>query len=153
MHFDKILVTTDLSDDSLRAFDVAAYQAKMEGTRVTLLTVLEEPLTPAALYRYLPTPETVKEIEQDVEQYTREQLSKFAEKHFHGLKIDCQVIRSKQSAAEAICDYAKRNGFNLIVLSSHGRGALGRLIMGSVAERVLRFAPCPVLIVPKNNAK
>jgi nucleotide-binding universal stress UspA family protein len=46
-----------------------------------------------------------------------------------------------------ILRYAKDNGINLVVMGTHGRGPLGHVVMGSVAERVVRKAPCPVLTV------
>jgi nucleotide-binding universal stress UspA family protein len=46
-----------------------------------------------------------------------------------------------------IVDYARREGFDLIVMGTHGRTGLKHVVMGSVAERVLRAAPCPVLVV------
>jgi nucleotide-binding universal stress UspA family protein len=49
--------------------------------------------------------------------------------------------------ANAIVAYARQNDVDLIIIGTHGRGAMGRLIMGSVAERVVRTAPCPVLTV------
>ena len=49
--------------------------------------------------------------------------------------------------AEAIVDYAQQHAIDVIVMGTHGRGALGHLFMGSVAERVVRTATCPVLTV------
>jgi nucleotide-binding universal stress UspA family protein len=51
------------------------------------------------------------------------------------------------SPAYAIVDYAREYDIDLIVMGTHGRGALAQLMMGSVAERVVRIAPCPVLTV------
>ena len=57
------------------------------------------------------------------------------------------VVMTSTSPAYAIVDYARENGIDLIVMGTHGRGALAHLLMGSVAERVVRLAPCPVLTV------
>jgi universal stress protein A len=57
------------------------------------------------------------------------------------------VVMTSVSPASAIIDYAKENLIDLIVLGPHGRGALAHLLMGSVAERVVRLASCPVLTV------
>ncbi|HKF70044.1 MAG TPA: universal stress protein, partial [Vicinamibacterales bacterium] len=57
------------------------------------------------------------------------------------------VVMTSGSAAYAIVDYARENGIDLIVLGTHGRGVLAHLMMGSVAERVVRIANCPVLTV------
>ena len=57
------------------------------------------------------------------------------------------VIVTSNAPAFAIVDYAKSSAINLIVIGTHGRGAMAHLLMGSVAEHVVRIAPCPVLTV------
>jgi nucleotide-binding universal stress UspA family protein len=56
-------------------------------------------------------------------------------------------VRTSISAATGIVDYAKTHAIDLIITGTHGRGAVKQLLMGSVAERVVRTAPCPVLTV------
>jgi nucleotide-binding universal stress UspA family protein len=51
----------------------------------------------------------------------------------------------------AIIDYARDHNINLIVMGTHGRGGLAHLVMGSVAERVVREAPCPVLTMKQSE--
>src|SRR3954470_16254290 len=58
-----------------------------------------------------------------------------------------KVTLTSAAAASAIVDYARANEIDLIVLGTHGRRAVAHLLMGSVAERVVRTAPCPVLTV------
>ncbi|HEY7287159.1 MAG TPA: universal stress protein [Vicinamibacterales bacterium] len=57
------------------------------------------------------------------------------------------VVQTSTSPVFTILDYAKRNRIDLIVMGTHGRGPMAHLLMGSVAERVVRLAPCPVLTV------
>src|SRR5262252_3789518 len=57
------------------------------------------------------------------------------------------VVMTSSSPAFAIIDYAREHDIDLIIMGTHGRGALGHILMGSVAERVVRLAPCPVLTV------
>lgn len=57
------------------------------------------------------------------------------------------VLRMSMSPAQTIVDYASGTGADLIVMGTHGHGAVAHLLMGSVAERVVRMAPCPVLTV------
>ena len=57
------------------------------------------------------------------------------------------VVLTAASTAMAIVEYARVQDIDLIVIGTHGRGALVHLVMGSVAERVVRLAPCPVLTV------
>jgi nucleotide-binding universal stress UspA family protein len=54
-------------------------------------------------------------------------------------------LMTSTAPALAIVDYAKEHAIDLIVMGTHGRGPLGHFILGSVAERVVRLAPCPVL--------
>ena len=57
------------------------------------------------------------------------------------------VINTGANISGAICAYAKANAIDLIITGTHGRGAVSHFLMGSVAERVVRTAPCPVLTV------
>ena len=57
------------------------------------------------------------------------------------------VVMTASAPAPVIIDYAKRHDIDVIVMGTHGRGALAHLLMGSVAERVVRMASCPVLTV------
>jgi len=86
-------------------------------------------------------------LQQQIEDDARQQL--------HQLLIDndgsgppiIPAILTSSSPASAILDYAKDHNIDVIVMGTHGRGALAHLVMGSVAERVVRLAPCPVLTV------
>ena len=57
------------------------------------------------------------------------------------------VLETSDNAADTIAAYAKSANIDLIVIGTHGRGAVAQLLVGSVAERVVRIAPCPVLTV------
>jgi nucleotide-binding universal stress UspA family protein len=57
------------------------------------------------------------------------------------------ALVTSSSPAFAIIDYARQHAIELIVMGTHGRGAVQHFLMGSVAERVVRLAPCPVLTV------
>jgi nucleotide-binding universal stress UspA family protein len=78
-----------------------------------------------------------------------------AQRHLDALLVDNdpdplpvkKVTLTSAAPATAIVDYAKANGIDLIVIGTHGRRAVAHLLMGSVAERVVRTAPCPVLTV------
>jgi nucleotide-binding universal stress UspA family protein len=60
-------------------------------------------------------------------------------------------VVAEGEAADAIVEQAAENGANLIIMSSHGRGGLGRLVFGSVADAVLRHSPVPVLLLRSSN--
>jgi len=148
MFSEKVLVTTDFSADSERAFERAAYLAKMDGSKVTLLTVVSDWEVPHNLYPYLAAPERIEEYRRYLAEEADRQLQKYKAK-FHGQEIETKVIASIKPVAQEITDYARNTGTNLIIMLSHGRGALGSLFLGSVLQAVLKLAPCPVLVVPK----
>jgi nucleotide-binding universal stress UspA family protein len=65
-----------------------------------------------------------------------------------GSSVPVLVASQRGDAADEIVRYAKGQNIHLIVLGTHGRTGMSRVLMGSVAERVIRTAPCPVLTVP-----
>jgi nucleotide-binding universal stress UspA family protein len=86
-------------------------------------------------------------VQQEIERGARQQLDALlTDEDRQTLHATTDVI-PHNTPAFAIVDYAKSNRVNLIVLGTHGRGALSHVFMGSVAERVVRMAPCPVLTV------
>ena len=86
-------------------------------------------------------------MQEDLEKAARRELERgITEDDREQLKA-VPVIETGANIAEAICGYAKTNAIDLIVTGTHGRGAVKHLLMGSVAERVVRTAPCPVLTV------
>jgi nucleotide-binding universal stress UspA family protein len=62
-----------------------------------------------------------------------------------GLKVEREVVAAR--ASDAIVERAAAQGADLIAMTTHGRSGLGRLLLGSTADEVLRHAPCPVLLV------
>lgn len=138
-----ILVTTDFSQASYLALDAAALLAKNLGAKVTLLHVFDPAPFGAAALPMQPidfvgnSPEIVERIEKG--------LHELAETRMPELKdIDIKIV-DHSSPAQGICEVAKRVGADLIIISTRGRTGLAHLLIGSVAERVVRHAPCPVL--------
>jgi len=64
-----------------------------------------------------------------------------------GLAIDDRIVERSAPASQAIVRHARLGKFDLIVMGTHGRKGVARLVLGSTAEHVLRDAPCPVLVV------
>ena len=62
-------------------------------------------------------------------------------------------VMTSNAPALTIVNYAKEMSIDLIVMGTHGRGPIAHLLMGSVAERVVRLAGCPVLVVPASRAR
>ena len=147
MYYKHILVTTDFSEVSKAAFDFAAYQAKMEGSKITLLHVIEPFSLPPELQRVIWNPEGVRKMEEEYLEGSKQHLWEFARKYFHGQDVETVSQVSSHPPAAEICNYAKENNCDLIVMAGHGRGAVGRFFLGSVVQKVLCDAHCPVLVI------
>jgi nucleotide-binding universal stress UspA family protein len=136
-----ILVPTDFSEYANDALDYAIELAKAFTARLTLLHVIH--LSPLAVDDY-DTSGLVsywEEIETDAQQRMQALLNRV---HQKGLQGETMMIHDVPF--QAILDTAKDKGADLIVMGTHGRTGLTHVLMGSVAERVVRMAPCPVLV-------
>jgi nucleotide-binding universal stress UspA family protein len=136
-----ILHPTDFSEHSDYAFRFACSLARDHGARLMVLHVLERPLlTYTGVMTAPPPPPPSAEQRQGVQ----EQL--------HRIKppdpaIAVEHLLEEGDPATAILQVAQERRCELIAMGTHGRTGLGRLLMGSVAEQIVRKAPCPVLTV------
>jgi nucleotide-binding universal stress UspA family protein len=141
--FEKILVPLDFAVHSMEALRVASDVAIHYSASMTLLYVYE-PIDYALPEGYvLYTPEQLAQITTEFE--TRLAGAKGRAQELGVQQVSTRLLQG--SAALEIVDFAKTEGVGLIVLGTHGRKGLAHVLMGSVAERVLRTAPCPVLSV------
>lgn len=147
MNFRNIVVTTDFSSASEAAFDIAAYEAKNSGARVTLLSVVQDWVVPPELYSAIPYPERIDEYRETVRTDAQERLNGMLDK-FHGQTVKPVVLVSSRSVPQEIAEYARAEGADLIVMASRGKGIFEHMFLGSVLEKLLSIAPCPVLVVP-----
>jgi nucleotide-binding universal stress UspA family protein len=138
-----ILVATDFGEASDSALDYGRELATRFGAALHVLHVVEEIAAAFGVESYSAF---VPEMQEEIETAARRRL--------HELTVDSDGSGPRTISAirtgppvYAIVDYARQHGIDLIVLGTHGRGALAHLVMGSVAERVVRLAPCPVLTV------
>jgi nucleotide-binding universal stress UspA family protein len=145
--FHKILVTLDGSDLSERALEAAFQIARQFEAEIVLLRVLT--LDAVALAGGS-TPQY-----QDLRQLQEKRDRQEAETYLHGLRANWQPLGVPISTRvvtgappEAILEVAEESGIDLIVMSTHGRTGLSRLLYGSVAEAVLRGTHLPVLLIP-----
>lgn len=150
--FKKILVTTDLSSESAAAFPAAKNMAQALGASIELLAVVENPAQAALMYALdFPVLPGSEVIEQLIEKVKRD-LQEIANKEFSGCNITTTVTEATGPIHLAIVDHSKKSGADLLIMSTHGRTGFTRLIIGSVAERVVRECPIPVLTVPSNQS-
>jgi len=144
----KILIPVDFSPHAEHAFGYAAALARRLGAVLTLVHVVEDPFAAGAwgAEGYVPN---VGELLQELIAGAERQLAPWKERPAaQGLTVKTAVITGRP--AQAIIEHAGSAGCDLIVMATHGRTGLSHAVMGSVAERVLRRAPCPVLTVRGN---
>lgn len=146
MRFQKILVPTDLSPESERAFAEVAELARRLGASIVLLHVVEN-AGAAALGTPMTAPILLPGTDEELAR-ARELLVERQARPFRGLAVEIEVLVAP-SVPRAITDYARGKGCDLIALSTHGRTGFRRLIVGSVAEAVLRGSSVPVLAFPR----
>ena len=137
----KILVPVDLADDHPAEIEFALNLAVTFGAEIVLLHVVDYVPTvlPVELPAGYPTPQL------DVVQKSAERKLEEVKRQFEGVPVE--AIVEVGAAAHEIVACAEREGVDHIVVGSHRHGALARMVLGSVAERVARTAPCPVTIV------
>jgi nucleotide-binding universal stress UspA family protein len=142
--FHNILVAVDFSGTSEDAAAAAADLARANHAQLHLLHVVPNVQIPYAIE---PVVFDFSEfIRQSVETSGKE-LAALAARHPADPGLLTTAVVNGAPAAE-IVRYAKEQDVDLIVLGAHGHGFLDRLLLGSVAERVARHAPCAVLLVP-----
>ncbi len=146
--FKRILVPTDFGATSARALEYASVLAKEFGASLHLLHVVVFPLGTTA------SPEAYwvefSGLRQQMREDAERQIVALAAT-LPGIQVATEVLDG-QSPASLIIKAAADYGAQLIVMGTHGRGGFNRLLLGSVAERVVRTAPCPVLTVSSASA-
>ena len=139
-----VLAATDFSDPSLPALAAAAAEARLRGVPLTLLHSLHVPLaTYAGGVTGFVFPSVTPALIEDARAGLRAELQAFAQR----AKTNAECLIEDGPPATAILNTAKRLPAGLVVVGTHGRTALARIALGSVAEAVLAAAPCSVLVV------
>ena len=141
----RILVPIDFSDTSAAALKYAIALADTFGARLHLLHVLD-----SAVEQRWEVPMSMvahREIEAEAVQRSNAELAQLLTRPERE-QYRAALVTDRGSPPAAIVDYARREDIDLIVMGTHGRGPVAHLLIGSVAENVVRAAPCPVLTVP-----
>ena len=144
----RILVLTDFSSESTAIFPLAQEQAaalRGEHPQLILFHIVEDIM--AASY-HLTLGSDPRAIWTELEGRAEQQMAALRSKFFPDDLVLTTVIRQEGSVGDEIVNFAKARGASLIVLGSHGRKGFQHAMLGSVAERVIRRALCPVLVVP-----
>jgi nucleotide-binding universal stress UspA family protein len=133
--FDRILVTTDFSEGTADALNYAFSVAQENQSKVTFLHVLHEAADPAAKYRDSVVNEVRKQLDDLVPPEARNW---------------CDIVSRVETGVpyRFIQRILQDEKIDLVVMNIHGKGMLDRALLGSTAERVVRVAPCPVMMIP-----
>jgi len=146
MRLERILLPTDFSDFSLAAVDPAVTIARAVGARIDLLFVLEDlPSVPVLTFEHLPVG-TAERFYEESRARAAETLAKTLEERIPAELRGDSIVR-RGPAAIGIATTAEEIPADLIVMTTHGRSGWKNALLGSVTERVVRTAPCPVLTV------
>lgn len=137
----RILVPTDFSDQGKTALMYAVAFADQFGAAVDLLHVMET-VPPGALLSYISLNDLKKSMHEEAEKHLEELTSKWQDYAFPVKKI---IVEGHPFVE--IIKHAKDSNADMIIMGTHGRGAIAHMLLGSVAEKVVRKAPCPVLTV------
>ncbi|MEZ6097028.1 MAG: universal stress protein [Pirellulaceae bacterium] len=136
MAYQRILCPVDLSEFSREAIKVASSMAKAGDGKVIFLFVAMPEL-----------PHSAGAAISEVDHVIEEQRHEFDQVKPTIDGVECEHVLIRGEPIHVIVDYVKENDIDLVVMPTHGRSGLLRLLMGSVAEHVVRKAPCPVLVI------
>jgi nucleotide-binding universal stress UspA family protein len=144
--FKRILVALDGSPRAEKSLEWATRIASASGGVLTLLQAVEPPLPFSSPY----LPHAVEDAQIALD-HGREASARYLEEtkarlERQGLRIEMETLLGAH-AAPGILQYAEEHPVDLIALATHGRGGLPRLVLGSVADKVLRGASVPILVV------
>ena len=139
MEIHRILVPIDFSQYSERAYQQALSFAKQENAQILLLHVLLSSDLAFGDTPFSMREQLEKELQIDAEQRLKSMVK--------GQVIPQETLAVWGNPPLEICRIAKERDINLIVMGTHGRTGLTHMFIGSVAERVMRHAPCSVLII------
>ena len=139
-----ILVATDFGEQSDAALTYGRDLARTFGGRLHVLHVAENIVVRFANET---SSAVLPELQTQIEEDRRKRIEALVTSENKTTLNATAAVITSMGTAETIVQYAKDHATDLIVMGTHGRRALEHLLMGSVAERVVRTAPCPVLTV------
>lgn len=141
--YNKILVPLDGSELAEQVLPHVTQLARCTGAEIILLRVPTEPM-----FDYMvPDPEIAVEMRRDLETGAQAYLTEISEE-LRSMGLHCSTLVAWGSPIhDTILDVARQVGADLIAMSTHGRSGFARMVIGSIADEVVRHAPVPVLLV------
>ncbi|MBE0425472.1 MAG: universal stress protein [Nitrospirae bacterium] len=143
MEIKSILFPTDFSEGSSQALNYAVDLAGRYRAKLYLFHVIYD--IAKASGSHVPHV-SMDQLYKDIEQGAKKQLESFGVEELGGFK-DLEKNIVKGVPYEEIINFAEKNRIDLIVIGTHGRKGIDRILFGSTAAQIVRFAPCPVLTV------
>jgi nucleotide-binding universal stress UspA family protein len=137
-HFRRLLVGYDGSAQSEKAVDMALSLAECLDATVLIFAVARPPEPPTSV--------ELEAVLDDAREHFEEGFKKIMERA-RGHNVDVQTAMAVGHPAEQIIHRAEADGIDLIILGRRGRSMISRMMLGSVSERALRYAHCPVMVV------
>ncbi|MEO5819191.1 MAG: universal stress protein [Vicinamibacteraceae bacterium] len=144
-NFSTIVAAVDFSETSCDVLEAALVMARATGGRVRLLHVV--PQVAQSAWSIEASELNIDDLQREWTADAETQLAELANSAKSKAWLDSASVVVGPAAAE-IVRYAEEHAADAIVVGSHGRGVIRRLLIGTVTERVLREASCPVLVVP-----
>ena len=142
----KILVPTDFSKYSDKALQEAADIAKKYGSKIYLLHVIDDHIQQCAV-DYCITAEVVKKLRRDSLKASKDKLQNEIGAAAEIKRLDVEIDVKEGVPTEVILSEQKKKSADLIVIASHGKTGILKNLIGSVTDKVVRGAKCPVMVV------
>ena len=148
LSFKIIMVPTNFSDNSLRALPYAVslaerYDAKLKLVYVNVPSLQVSDVAWVAMDDRSTSGEHMDKARRTLEKIVLDQIPR-------EVPVDAELLTG--DPVDSVVEYARDNGVDLIVMATHGRGGISHVLMGSVAEHIVRKAPCPVLTLKQPMA-
>jgi nucleotide-binding universal stress UspA family protein len=143
MQVKKILVPVDFSENSNRIIQYGAYVAKQFGAEMEAIFVAQTFQDYSEFFEpHMP----VIQFEEDLVASAKERMKSFLAESLDP-SVVCNGLVMAGDIAETILDYAKEQKVDLIVMGTHGYKGLEKVLFGSIAEKIVKRSPCPVLTI------
>ncbi len=136
--FKRILVPIDFDQSSFKALEIAKKLAQQNDGKVFILHIVPVEMDVSGMPQYV-------DLIKRQEDLDRERLTAIAQEHL--AEVKWEILDEMGAPADVIVGVAAKLSVDLIAMVTHSRRGLARLVEGSIAEKVLRNAPCPVLAI------
>ena len=139
----KILLPIDFSGASIKILQYAIFLAEKYNAKIFIVSVVEYPYTLSGL----PSSKLGSEYEEQMIRIAEKKMASFIEENRDLMPVFLESSILSGHPAEKIISYAEMESFDLIIIGTHGHKGLEKMLLGSVAEKVIKLAPCPVLTI------